>query len=201
MAHVSSTAVFVLGLTLLFPYVGETQTVDAEGGTADFEIEVFGETFGGFTTRIDGYFELRRRLERELPPVTVTEDVRRIRRGTRLLGNAIRDARRGAHQGEFFTAETSAEIKRVLAHLMNARIWALIMDENPGAFRHDVDSPYPEGAAHSTMPSILLAQLPQLPNDIHFGFVGPHLILFDLRANTIIDRLPDAIECADRCDD
>jgi len=34
-----------------------------------------------------------------------------------------------------------------------------------------------------------------LPDGIEFRFVGRHLILYDVRANTIIDRLPDAIEC------
>jgi hypothetical protein len=45
------------------------------------------------------------------------------------------------------------------------------------------------------MPGLLLARLPGLPGDIQFRFVGRDLILYDVRANTIIDRMPDAIRC------
>ena len=50
------------------------------------------------------------------------------------------------------------------------------------------------------MPGIILERLLQLPDDIQFRFVGPHLILFDVRASTIIDQLPNAIECPSGCE-
>jgi hypothetical protein len=140
-------------------------------------------------------------LEVGLPVVTVTNDVRQIRRGTRSLAKAIRLARVGAAQGEFFTAETSVELKRVLAAVMTATVWVVIMEENPGAFKHEIDGAYPDGASRSTMPGIVLAQLPYLPDGIEYRFAGPHLMLYDVRANTIIDLLPDAIECTARCND
>ena len=63
-------------------------------------------------------------------------------------------------QGEFFTAAISAQFQLVLAGLMDARMWAVIMDENPGAFRHDIDGTYPDGKTFSTVPGLVLAQLP-----------------------------------------
>jgi hypothetical protein len=101
--------------------------------------------------------------------------------------------------GEFFTATTTAQFQLVLAGIMNARMWAVIMDENPGTFGNDVDGTYPDGKTFSTVPGLVLAQLPELPNDIQFRFVGRDLILYDVRANTIIDRMPDAIRCTN-CD-
>ena len=203
MAKTLRSVAFATVLTVLFPFVGGTQTLPAatDSLAPDFRIQVFGDTVTDFPSRIERYFELRGQLERGLPAMTVTEDVRQIRRRTRSLAKAIRAARRGAVQGEFFTAATSAEFKRVLALIMNTAVWALIMDENPGAFRHDIDGSYPDVKTYSTMPGIVLARLPQLPDDIQFRFVGPHLILYDVRASTIIDRLPNAIECADDCDD
>ena len=88
----------------------------------------------------------------------------------------------------------------MLASIMDARTWAVIMDDNPGTFGHDIDGEYPDGKPLSTMPGVLLARLPELPDDIQFRFVGRDLILYDVRANTIIDRIPDAIRCS-RCDD
>ena len=99
-------------------------------------------------------------------------------------------ARPGAVQGEFFTAATSAQFQLVLASLMDAKMWAVIMDENPGAFGHDIDGTYPEGKTFSTVPGLVLAQLPELPDDIQFRFVGRHLILYDVQGEH--DHRPDA---------
>jgi hypothetical protein len=188
-------------LVLLWPCVADTQTRPAATAVAspDFRVWVIGDTATGFTAQIGRYFELRRQLEGGLPVPVVTDDVRQIRRGTRSLAKAIRLARPGAVQGEFFTPETSVEIRRALTRIMTATVWSVIMDDNPGAFSHEIDGSYPDGAPRSTMPGLVLAQLPSLPDGIEFRFAGPHLILYDVRANTIIDRLPDAIGCTDWC--
>lgn len=192
--------VVMFAVVAFVPSLGVPQT-PREVGTAgpDFHVQVWGERDGDFTARVGRYFELRQRLQSALPALIVTNDVRQIRRGTQSLANAIRAARPGAAQGEFFTVGTSAEFKRILARMMNATLWAAIMDDNPGAFPLEIDATYAEGQPHATTPGTILARLPRLPDDIEFRFVGRHLILFDVRANTIIDRLPDAIECTGAC--
>jgi hypothetical protein len=185
-------AAFAIVLAVLCPLVASAQASGAPA-TPEFRVRVWGDAFGGFMTRVDGYADLRRQLERELPAVVVTDDVRQLIRGQRALARAIRNARPGAVQGEFFTTATSAEFKAALASIMDARVWAAIMDDNPGAFRHDIDGTYREGRPFSTMPGVVLARLPPLPGDLEFRFLGRHLVLYDVRANTIVDRLPDAI--------
>ena len=49
------------------------------------------------------------------------------------------------------------------------------------------------------MPGTILAALPALPDDVEYRFLGRHLILLDIRANVILDRIPYAIRCVD-CD-
>jgi hypothetical protein len=56
-----------------------------------------------------------------------------------------------------------------------------------------VNSPYPDKQPLSSVPPNVLASLPQLPKDIEYRFVGKHLILRDVRANLIIDYMPNAI--------
>ena len=183
-------------LAVLLPCGGSTQALpETEIVTTQFHVQVWGKAGTEFTSRIGGYYDLRARLQHQLPAVTVTDSVLQIRRGTRALANAIRVARPGAVQGEFFTAATGTEFKRSLALVTNVGVCAAIMDDNPGRFRHAIDGNYPSAKSLATMPSIILARLPPLPNDIEFRFVGRHLILYDVRANTIIDRLPYAIEC------
>ena len=43
----------------------------------------------------------------------------------------------------------------------------------------------------------ILAALPALPGDIQYRFVGGNLILLDVRAGVILDRIPDAIDMKD----
>jgi hypothetical protein len=160
---------------------------------ADFHIRIVGTHAAEFEMLVQGYSTLRERLMRGLPAATVTDDVAQIRRNTRLLAAAIRRARPGAVQGEFFTPAASAEFKVTLDLIMNASVWAVIMDDNPGAFAYTIDGAYPEGKPRSTMPGVVLQRLPHLPDDIEFRFAGTHLILYDVMANTIIDQLPDAI--------
>ena len=195
------SAVIAVVLTMAQPGAGSAQTSLAtpDGLIPVFRAEVWADTVTDFTTRVGAYSELRSRLESRLPAVMVTDDVGQLRRGRRTLAGAIRAARPGAVQGEFFTAATRAQFQLVLASVMDARMWAVIMDENPGAFGHDIDGTYPDGKTFSTVPGLILAQLPELPDDIQFRFVGRHLILYDVRANTIIDRMPDAIRCTN-CD-
>src|SRR5687767_9093102 len=71
-------AILAAVLTVVFATVGATQPV---GGTANtvtpvFRVRILGDTTTGFSTRVDSYFELRGRLQRTLPAVVVTDDVR-----------------------------------------------------------------------------------------------------------------------------
>jgi hypothetical protein len=53
---------------------------------------------------------------------------------------------------------------------------------------------------YSTVPGNILAALPALPDDVEYRFLGRHLILLDIRADVILDRITYAIRCTD-CDD
>ena len=192
------TTTLVAIVVLLGPFVASTQTPQpVEVVAATFRVRIWGDSTD-FATRVHQYAELRSRLQQQLPPVVPTDDVMQIRRGSRSLARAIRAERPGAVQGEFFTVTTGTELRSALARVMTPRVWEVIMDDNPGAFRHDIDGTYPEGKAKSTTPGVVLAQLPRLPEGIEFRFVGPHLILYDVHANTIVDQLPYAITC-DAC--
>ena len=189
-------------LTFLIGCAAYAQTIPAPADEVapTFRIQVWGDTVTDFTTRLQGYFELRARLERRLPAIVVSDDPDQVARGQHSLAHAIRGARRGAVTGEFFTLATGAAFRLVLVGVMNADVWAVIMDDNPGAFAHDVDGTYPGGKPFSTMPGVVLARLPRLPDGVEFRFLGRHLILYDARANTIIDQLSFAIEFPDRDD-
>ena len=164
-----------------------------------FRLQVWGYIVGDFSTRVQNYFDLRSKLEEGLPPFRVTEDVAEIRRVQRALARAIQAARHGAREGDIFSAAISREFKQVLALEMNANTWAVIMDDNPGELSSDINGIYPDGKPYSTVPGTILAVLPALPDDVEYRFLGRHLILLDVRADVILDRIPYAIRCIN-CD-
>jgi len=164
-----------------------------------FRVQVWGDIEADFSARILRYSELRSELEKGLPGLRVTEDVREIRRAQRALAKRIRVARDGAKQGDIFTAAIAVEFREVLRLEMDAGTWAAIMDDNPGEFSNRINGTYPGERSLSTVPPNLLARLPRLPDDVQYRFLGRHLILHDTRANLIVDRIPYAIRCSD-CD-
>jgi len=190
-------AVAIAGAIALWQAGAETAQTSALAADVvpRFRVEIWADTLTDFVVRVDAYSELRRGLEDQLPDVTITSDVRQIQREQRSLARAIRGARIGAIQGELFTTATSAQLHLVLDRVVDGTMCAVLMDDNPGEFTHAIDGTYPDGKTFSTMPALLLARLPELPNDIQFRFIGRDLILYDVRANTIIDRMPDAIRC------
>ena len=188
-----------IAFMVLFSSVGTPQTpmTNQDRGTPDFRVQVWGCIVADFSARVWTYSELRSKLEKGLPPLTVTDDPAEIRRAVHALAKRIRVARAGAQEGEIFTPTISVEFRRVLLLEMNANTWAAIMDDNPGEFSNQINGAYPEERPFSTVPPNVLAVLPRLPDDIQYRFVGRHLILLDTRASVILDRIPYAIKCAD----
>lgn len=173
---------------------GEAQTTTS-ADAPDFRVQIWGDIAADFSARIEEYLNLRRTLEQGLPPLTVTDDPAEILRAELALARRIQAARAGARQGDIFTREIRADFRRVLLLETDQPTRAAIMDENPGAFSSRINRIYSKEHPVSTVPANILAALPRLPDDIQYRFLGPHLVLHDIRANIILDRLPCAIRC------
>jgi hypothetical protein len=188
---------FAAALLVFFASAGYSQTPATSTGVdmPVFRVQVWGHVVADFSTRVASYLELRRVLEKGLPPLVMTAFPAEITRAQWLLARRIRAARKGAKEGEIFTPVIGAEFRKVLLPEMTDETREAIMDDNPGEFSHRIDDTYPRGKTFSTMPSNVLAVLPTLPDDIQYRFLGHHLVLLDTRANVILDQIPCAIEC------
>lgn len=171
----------------------------ASAQAPDFRVQVWGDIAADFMARMDTYDSLRKKLEEGLPPLVVTDEPMDIMRAENALARRIRAARAGVGQGAIFTPTIAWEFKKVLLLQlqMNGYIRAVIMDDNPGRFSHDITGRYPKDKSYSTVPGSILAVLPALPDDVYYRFLGPHLVLHDTRANVILDRIRCAIPCRD----
>ena len=165
--------------------------------TADFKVQVWGVAAADFDARMLIYAELRANLQQGLPALRLTDDPREILKAEHALAKRIRAVRAGAHGGEIFTSEIASAFKHALALETRPSTCASILDDNPGNFSYSINDAYPKRRPLSTVPPGVLMLLPRLPADVEYRFLGQHLILRDTRANVILDRILDAIDCPD----
>jgi hypothetical protein len=178
----------------------------AAGGTAPAASSVLAQaprvnadakTMADFEARVNAYAALHRKLEATLPDLPKEATPQQISAHQVPLARMIARARSGAKAGDIFTKDTRALFRRYLVRVFQGRegaeLKALIMDENPGKLRLQVNGPYPESVPLSTVPPQVLQALPKLPEDLQYRFIGDRLVLVDVHANTIVDVIEDAI--------
>jgi hypothetical protein len=152
-----------------------------------------------FKARVDKYEEMRKKADDSAPPLKKTDDAAKIKDAQEGLGERIGAARAGAKQGDVFTPEISALIRRLVhPETKDPDTKALLKEKKdqpkPGSVPlWKVGMPYPEKEPLATMPPDVLERLPKLPADMEYRFVGKHLILRDVRSNTIIDFATNVI--------
>src|SRR5207342_3447357 len=91
------------------------------------------------------------------------------------------------------------EIGGIVAEDFNARPFReqqAILVEVPVKVPPAINTDYPTILPLATVPPGLLLKLPTLPADLEYRFLGRHLILRDIKANLIVDFIPDAVPAA-----
>jgi hypothetical protein len=154
-----------------------------------------------FKTRVEAYVELRKKAE-SAAPVGLKEKSKptEIVVAEQSLAERVRSQRHGAKAGDVFTPATQAMFRRLLrAPLAKgpdaADNKAIIKDDAPAPKEvpFKVNADYPRDAPLSTVPPDVLLTLPTLPEDVQYRFAGRHLLLYDAKANLIIDYMLNAM--------
>jgi len=150
-----------------------------------------------FHERIDQYMKMHKEVDKGSARLKETDDPAKIREAQVTLAGRIRAARKDARPGDIFTPQIRAVFRRLMyPELQGAKgreTKSAIKEDAPKAVPLKVNASYPEGAALPTLPPNLLANLPQLPEDLEYRIVDRHLILRDVDANLIVDFIPNAI--------
>jgi hypothetical protein len=150
-----------------------------------------------FLQRVDEYVALHRRLEAPLPREVVTADLDARFAPRVALAAAIRESRAEAGQGEIFTPAMARYFRILVADALKAEgitdMLSIVEDDNEVHVPAAVNADYPAGRSIPVMPPCLLAELPPLPEELQYRFVGRDLILWDVHAGLIVDFVPNAI--------
>jgi hypothetical protein len=152
-----------------------------------------------FKKGVDAYMDIHRRLEKKAPPLKETDDPAKIKASQDGLAALIRAERAKGKQGDVFTPAIAQHFRRLMYPEMQGEQGKETKESlkedapNAKAILLKVNARYPDSAPLPTVPPNLLANLPQLPEDLEYRIVGKDLILRDVHANLIVDFIPKVI--------
>jgi hypothetical protein len=149
------------------------------------------QTMAAFEKRVAEYVALHRKLEATLPNLPKEATPQQIDEHQRALGKLIQQARASAKPGDLFTPAMRKIVRGLLGKVFRGpggrQVKASILDEYTENAPVQVNSRYPDAVPLSTVPPQVLQNLPTLPEDLEYRFVGDRLILLDAHAHIIAD--------------
>jgi hypothetical protein len=177
--------------------ITEVNRLDAKSADAPNPVE--DERFKDFFDHVRAYMKIHNSADARVPSLKETSDPEQVSGREKAIANEIRVERAGAKQGDVFSAAAARQIGIVVADDFNARPVTdqkAILAEVPVKVPPAVNTDYPTTLPLATVPPSLLLKLPTLPEELEYRFLGRHLILRDVRANLIVDFIPDVVPSA-----
>jgi hypothetical protein len=150
-----------------------------------------------FETRVKDYVKLRNRVKARLPKLSKDATPEQIESYRENLEAAVRNTRTGAKRGDIFNHDGSDYIRRTLKINFKGRdrveLREIVFDGETAGVKVRVNYPYPEQAELMEMPATVLLNLPQLPPEVKYRFVGRNMLLVDRDTNLILDYMTNAL--------
>jgi hypothetical protein len=148
-----------------------------------------------FQARLEQYLELRASLAGKLKPLSVTAESAELSARQESLAAAMRTARRNAKRGDLIPAGVAEQIGRTIAADLKRRradvekaTLADVPDRQPV-----INKTYPAPEALPTVPPLLLANLPRLPDNLQYRYYGRSVVLLDGDLEIIVDYIPNVL--------
>jgi hypothetical protein len=177
--------------------VTEVNQLDAKSPDAPNPVE--DPRFKEFFDRVRTYMTVHKAADARVPSLKDTSDPKQVSGREKALADEIRVERAGAQQGDVFSPAAAKEIAAVIAEDFNRRPPSdqkAILIEVPVTVPPAINTSYPTELPLATVPPTLLLKLPTLPEELEYRFLGRHLILRDIKANLIVDFIPDVVPAA-----
>ena len=149
-----------------------------------------------FSQRRNAYLKLREDLGRKLEPLAPTPSASELQARQQSLDAALRNARKNAKPGDLIPAAVQRTIRRTVRADFARRQPAAkraALEEVPGGPLPGINTDYPEQAALPTVPPLLLANLPRLPDNLQYRFFSRHVVILDGDVEIVIDYVRDAL--------
>jgi hypothetical protein len=149
-----------------------------------------------FQKRLETYLDLRQSLAGKLEPLSPTPSASDLQARQQALAAALRAARAAAKQGDLIPVPVQEQIREVVRADLARRAPATrraTLEEVPSGRLPGINRNYPEQAALPTVPPLLLASLPRLPDNLQYRFFGRHVVLLDGDTEIVVDYVQNAL--------
>ena len=150
-----------------------------------------------FERRVKDYVKVRNAVKAKLPKLSKDATPAQIDAYRESFEAGVRTARAGAKRSDIFNHDGSDYIRRTLKLNFkgNDRVELrdIVFDGETATVKVRVNYPYPEQVEFVEMPPTVLLNLPQLPPEVRYRFVGRNLLLVDRDNNLILDYMTNAL--------
>jgi hypothetical protein len=150
-----------------------------------------------FNERVKEYIKLRKKADGKPRKLSDKSKPEEIEAHLAALQASISTARVGAKPGDMFTPDSARYIRRAIRNEFRGErlreLRATIREAETSGIALKVNVPYPETRELVEMPPTLLLNLPVLPEELHYRFVGGYLLLVDKEARLILDYMAGAV--------
>ena len=150
-----------------------------------------------FEGRVKNYVKLRNAVKAKLPKLSKDATPQQIESYRENLEAAVRNTRTGAKRSDIFNHEGSEYIRRTLKVNFTGKdrveLRNIVFEGETATVKVRVNYPYPDQAELVEMPPTVLLNLPQLPPEVKYRFVGRNLLLVDSETNLILDYMTNAL--------
>ena len=156
-----------------------------------------------FEQRVKDYMKLRNAVKAKLPKLSKDATPQQIETYRESFEAGVRNARAGAKRSDIFNHDGSDYIRRTLKANFTGKdrveLREIVFDGEATpplamkAVKVRVNYPYPDQVEFVEMPPTVLLNLPQLPPEVKYRFVGHNLLLIDSDNNLILDYMTNAL--------
>ena len=191
------SAALALMLCLPIPLRAGTALIRQQNGSATFSAGDK-QAIAAFEKRVKGYVRLRNRVKQKIPKLSKKSTPEEIQANKKAFAAALAAARAGTKPGDLFASDVAdyirATLKREFKGTDRKEVRKIVLDaETKIPVPLKVNYPYPDPKEFTEMPPTLLLQLPRLPKQLKYRYVGRNLLLVDTDNNLIIDYMLDAL--------
>jgi hypothetical protein len=155
------------------------------------------KAIAAFVDRVKEYVKLREKLQDKAPSISKDATPEEIKAHQEAFTALTRQARAGAKRSDIFTPDIARYIRALIRKEFKGKerveLRETILEADTKGVPLRINYPYPETKELTQIPPTLLLELPQLPKQIRYRFIGRHIVLMDRENHLILDYILDAL--------
>jgi hypothetical protein len=150
-----------------------------------------------FQARLDRYLDLRSNLSNKLKPLSSAPSAVELEKRQEALAAAVKRARVNAKRGDLVPGPVARLIATIVRDDFKRRNPAAkmgVFEEVPATRGVSlINKAYPADEAMPTVPPLLLMNLPKLPDNLQYRFVGRDVVILDGDLQVVVDYVPSVL--------